>query len=103
MVVLQDRVARIHALIAGLVIVAGLVLRIDRMEWLVIIAAICTVMALEALNTAIERTVDLYMQHNHPLARDAKDIAAGAVLIVSIGAAVVGLSIFVPRVIQLLS
>lgn len=102
-VVLRDRIARIHVIIAGLVIIAGIVLRIDRIEWLAIIAAICTVMALEAMNTAVERTVDLIVQHNHPLARDAKDIAAGAVLIASIGAAVVGLWIFIPRVARLFS
>jgi undecaprenol kinase len=102
-VVLRDRIARIHACIAVLVIVAGLLLRIDRIEWLAVIAAICTVMALEAMNTALERTVDLCMSHNHPIARDAKDIAAGAVLIASIGAAIVGSAIFVPKIMALLS
>ncbi len=100
-IVLRDRIARIHAACAVIVIAAGVLLRINAIEWLIVLAAICAVMAMEAMNTALERAVDLAMTHNHPLARDAKDIAAGAVLIASIGAAVVGLAIFVPKLLAL--
>ena len=60
------------------------------------------VIALELVNTAIESVVDLVTTERKPLAKTAKDTAAGAVLVAAIMAAIVGLIIFVPRIASLL-
>jgi diacylglycerol kinase len=67
-----------------------------------LVAAIALVLCAEALNTALERTVDLIKPDRHPAARDAKDLAAAGVLIASAGSLIVGLILFVPRLLRLL-
>ena len=94
--------ARIHAAATILVIVAGVLLGISRIEWALIALAIAIVWAAEALNTAIEFLVDLASPDLHPLAAKAKDAAAGAVLVAAIGAALVGGLVFGPYVLNLL-
>jgi len=93
---------RIH-LVAGLG-ATGLAFyfRISAIEWLVLIVAIALVLCTEALNTAVERTVDLIEAKRHPVARDAKDLAAAAVLIASLCSLSVGVILFGPRLIRLL-
>jgi len=59
--------------------------------------AICGVLALELVNTAVERVVDLVTKEFHPLAKQAKDIAAGAVLLYAILSVVIGCIIFLPK------
>lgn len=88
--------ARIHCLAAVVVIGLGLWLEVSRLEWAALVLAIALVMGAEALNTALEYVVDLASPEWHALARDAKDVAAAAVLVCSLGAAVVGLLVFVP-------
>lgn len=97
-----ERNARIESMVAVLVILAGLVFQISRLEWIVVVLLICLVLALEMINTAIEATVDLAMPEWHTLAKIAKDSAAGAVLLVTSGSVVVGILIFGPRLWQLL-
>jgi len=58
---------------------------------------VIAVISMEMMNTAIERTVNLVTEDVHPLAKQAKDVAAGAVLVASLGAAVTALIIFGPR------
>ncbi len=89
--------ARIHAVAAVLVVTAGIVCGISPQEWLAIVISVVLVIALEAVNTALETLTDLVSPGNHPLAGKAKDLAAAAVLLAAIGAVVVGLIIFVPR------
>lgn len=93
--------ARIHIVAAVLVTALCRWLQIDVLEWLFIILAIVVVLAAEALNTALEYVVDLASPEWHPLARDAKDVAAAAVLICSIGAAIVGVMVLAPYVLTL--
>lgn len=89
--------ARFH-LAATLVVAAAAYLSdVTRTEWALLIFAIGMVWAAEALNTAIELTVDLASPEQHPLAGQAKDVAAGGVLIASIAAAAIGLIVFVPK------
>ena len=88
--------ARIHIAAAVLVTALCWWLQIDVLEWLFIILAIAVVLAAEALNTALEYVVDLASPEWHPLARDAKDVAAAAVLICSIGAAIIGVMVLMP-------
>ena len=97
----SQRNLRIHVVIAGVVIIAALVLRISRAEWAVVVSLIALVIGLELLNTAIEALVDLSSPTSHPLAKIAKDTAAGAILLVALGSLAVGLIIFLPRLWQL--
>jgi diacylglycerol kinase len=89
--------ARLHVLAAVLVVALGVWLQVSALEWLALVLAIALVMGAEALNTALEYAVDLASPDWHPLARDAKDVAAAAVLICSAGALVVGGLVFLPH------
>ena len=95
--VLEERNMKIHCAAAVLVILFGLLLHISVTEWCICFALFGLIMGLELVNTAIEAVVDLATQDFHPLAKRAKDTAAGAVLIASIMAAAAGLIIFLPR------
>lgn len=90
--------AWIHAAATLLVIGAGLFLGISRIDWCWIILAISSVWTAEALNTAFEFLADAASPDFHPLVRDAKDVAAGAVLITAMAAASIGVIILVPYV-----
>jgi diacylglycerol kinase (ATP) len=93
---------KIHCFMAVCVAIAGLIFRIQPYEWLVCITLFGLVMGLETVNTAIEAVVDLVTEEKRPLAKKAKDAAAGAVLIAAIMAAGAGLLIFVPKLFDLL-
>lgn len=98
----SQRNAQVHVLITCIVIIAGCLFRISVGEWLALIMFITLVLALEALNTALEAVVDLASPQIHPLARRAKDAAAGAVLISAIGAVVAGVIVFLPKFLDLI-
>jgi len=89
--------ARIHAAATVLVTAAGLWLHLSRSEWIEIAGVVTMVWVSEAVNTAVEFTIDLVSPEHRRLAGWAKDAAAGAVLLASIGAVVVGLLIFGPK------
>jgi diacylglycerol kinase len=91
-----QRNARIHLSVALLVIVAGLWLGLSRTEWAIIALTIGSVLAAESLNTVAEAAVDLATAEYHPLAQIAKDVAAGAVLLMAITAVIVGVLILGP-------
>lgn len=88
---------KIHVAVTLLVIIAGFILGLSVTEWCICLGLFGLVMALELVNTAVEAVVDLVTAERHPLAKIAKDTAAGAVLIAAIMAAVIGLLIFVPK------
>ena len=73
------------------------------MEWVWIVFAIGMVMCAELFNSAIERVVDLVTEDYHELAKAAKDLAAGAVLVIVITAIWIGICIFVPYIVQWVS
>ncbi len=79
----------------------GYVLEISTTEWLFLVFAIGFVLVTEAMNTAFEIDIDLTSPEYHPYARDTKDVAAGAVLLSVFMAIIVGLVIFVPKIIML--
>lgn len=85
-----QRNMRIHLVAASLAIVATLYLRLDRAYVALVVLCIALVIALELVNTAIEAVVDLMTVAHHPLAKIAKDAAAGAVLVVSMASVIVG-------------
>ncbi|RYC68091.1 diacylglycerol kinase family protein [Spirosoma sordidisoli] len=82
--------ARVHLLLAGLVVGAGLWLQLSRTEWAIIVTQIGLVWAAEAVNTAIEKLCDLVSPGYHPQIKAVKDLSSGAVLILAITAVVVG-------------
>lgn len=84
------------------IIFASVFLGVSSMEILVLILISVVVMALEMVNTAVETVVDMYTEEYLPLAKTAKNVAAGAVLLASLGAVIIGLIIFIPKVWQLL-
>jgi diacylglycerol kinase (ATP) len=94
-----QRHLRVHFIVAVLVLIAGFVWRLPRAELLILIGAISLVILAELLNTALETVVDLVTTDYHPLAKVAKDVAAGAVLVASVNAALIGVLLFldVPR------
>ncbi len=97
----QDN-AKIHALMMVLSVVLGWFLQLSTTEWCFIIFAISSVLAAEAFNTALEHITDLVSPEHHELAGRTKDAAAGGVLLTAIGAAIVGIIIFLPKCYQLL-
>jgi diacylglycerol kinase (ATP) len=94
--------AWIHATATIATVAAGVVLGISRAEWCWIVLAIVAVWTAEALNTALEFLTDVASPEFHPIAGQAKDVAAGAVLITAVGAVVIGLIVFGPRLVELL-
>lgn len=88
---------RIHLGIFAIVLIAAGIVRVRPGEWLAIVLVGLAVLLMEMLNTVIESLVDLATPEYHPLARTAKDVAAGAVLLAAIAAVIVGVYIFVPR------
>ena len=93
---------KIHLFVMLLVIVAGVVLKLSAAHWKICIILFSLVIAGELFNTAIEAVVDMVMPEFHPKAKIAKDAAAGGVLVLAIGAAIIGLMIFIPKIIALL-
>jgi diacylglycerol kinase len=87
---------RIHLAIAALVVVLGLWLGLPVRDWAVIVLAAGLVLCAEAFNTALEAVVDLASPEQHPLARVAKDVGAGAVTLAAITSVLVGLLILGP-------
>ena len=95
----EERNMRKHAVTALVVILAGFVFQVSRIEWLFLLMSIFLVVAFEIINSAIENVVDLASHyHFSMLPKKAKDMAAGAVLVVSLLAAVIGALIFIPRI-----
>lgn len=90
--------AWIHAGIFLCVLVLGLYVGITRMEWVALFLISAVVFITEAVNTAIEIDINLTSPEYHPYAKDTKDVAAGAVLIATVFAVVVGVFIFAPYI-----
>jgi len=96
-----ERNAKIHLAAFLIVVAAGFYFDIDRIEWMIILLASGAVIAAEAMNTAIEGTIDIVHPHHGEKAGKIKDIAAGAVLIVTCAAIAAGVIVFYPKVMAL--
>ncbi len=94
--------AWLHFFFAGCAIFLGFLLSISTFEWLVVVIAIALVVITEAINTAIEIDIDLTSPNYHPYARDTKDVAAGAALLAVAMSGVIGLIIFLPKILLIL-
>lgn len=90
----EQRNLKVQIVVALLTIGAGFYFRITATEWCLILLTIGLVIGLEMINTAIEKTIDLITTEWHPLAGKAKDMAAGAVLVASVIAVVIGIIVF---------
>jgi diacylglycerol kinase len=93
--------ARIHIFFALAAVALGILLNISRTEWLVIVVCIGGVISAESMNSAIEKLVDTVSPEYNENARLVKDMAAGAVLVAAMASLLVGLLIFIPRILDL--
>ena len=98
----SEKNMKIHFAMMMLVIIFGILLKISLNEWLVCIMLFCMVIGSEMINTAVENVVNLAMPTKNEVAKNAKDISAGAVLVFAIGSAIIGLIIFIPKIINVL-
>ncbi|MBL8850988.1 MAG: diacylglycerol kinase family protein [Planctomycetaceae bacterium] len=94
--------ARIHAVATVAAVLAGTACGLTATEWCFVMFSVTSVWMAEALNTSIEYLTDIASPTPHPLAGKAKDAAAAAVLIASLGAVVIGLLVFGPYLLDLL-
>ena len=94
----EEKNMRSHVLSAVAAIIAGLIFRISATEWLFLLLSIFLVISFEIMNSAVENVVDLASDYHFSMrAKNAKDMAAGAVLVVSVFAVITGLIIFLPK------
>lgn len=93
----KEQNIRFHLMAAVIVALSGWLTGLSKTEWLIVILLIGGMLAFELVNTAMERVVDLASPELHPLAKQAKDMAAGAVLVFAVASAIIGLLIFIPK------
>jgi undecaprenol kinase len=96
-----ERNMRFHLLSSIVVLFFSFYFSLTKLEWITILFAVGGMFAFELMNTAIEKAVDLVTEQFHPLAKQAKDLAAGAVLMYAILSSVVGGIIFIPYILKL--
>lgn len=94
----KERNIKVHIFVMLLVIIAGLYFKISLIEWFICIILFSIVISGEIFNTAIENLVDLVCPEKNEKAKIIKDASAGGVLILAIGSAIIGLIIFVPKI-----
>jgi len=93
---ISERNMKLHAIAAILAVMSGYVLGIKRLEWGLLFITVFFVLVAETINTAVEKIVDLVTADYHPLAKIAKNLAAGAVLLSAINAVIMAFIIFGP-------
>lgn len=92
-----ERNMKIHVVIGLLVIILGVYFHLSLLEWAILSLTIGGMLSIELINTAIERVVDLETSEFHPLAKQAKDVAAAACFIFACTSVVIGFMIFFPK------
>lgn len=93
---------KIHVVVTILVIICGFLFKVSSLEWIILIFAIGLVIGAEVLNTCIENLVDLVTKDFNKYAENAKDTAAAHTLVLSITAAIIGLIVFIPKLIDVI-
>lgn len=93
---------KIHVVVAILVVIMAIILKVSIIEWIILVLLIGAVLAAETINTTIENLVDMYTKEYDEKAKIVKDTVAGTVLILAITSAIIGLIIFIPKIIYLL-
>jgi diacylglycerol kinase len=99
---IADRNGKLHFIASVIVIAAAFALHVSATEWIVLLLCIALVIGLEMINAAIEKLCDLVHKDFHPSVKFIKDVSAAAVLWISIISAVIGFTIFIPKIIILL-
>ncbi len=102
LVLKSQRNAKLHFMATILVVGAGFLFQVTSLEWIVLVFAMGLVWSAETFNTALELLADAVSQEPHPLIGQVKDIAAGAVLLVALAAAIVGILLFRPYLLDFL-
>ena len=98
----NERNFKVQLIAAFLVLLAALVLKVDTIEWTILILCMVLVLSLEMINTAIEKICNFLHPDEHPKIKIIKDVAAGAVLLASIATAIIGGIILLPKLLLLL-
>ncbi|WYJ92925.1 diacylglycerol kinase [Enterococcus sp. 9D6_DIV0238] len=99
----EERNMRTHVLMGIIAVVIGFVFGLSIAEWLWLLLVIFLVLVVEIINTVFENVVDMFTDfHFHPIGKKIKDMAAGAVLLTSGFAVIVGLLLFVPKIWQII-
>lgn len=94
---LMDRSILLQFVFGLIVIIAGFLFRLTVLEWILILICICTVIFAEIVNSCIENLVDYISLKHTPQGKKIKDMAAAAVLLISVMSAAIGLMIFLPK------
>ena len=94
-----DRNGQLQLAITAAMMLLGLIFKLAITEWCILLLCISLVIGLEMINTAIEKICDRVNPNEDPLIKIVKDVAAGAVLLVSLLSAVIGLLIFIPKMV----
>lgn len=89
--------AWLHCFIGICTIIAGFLLKISAMEWVTVVIVCGCVLAAEAMNTAIERLADVVSPEYNETIKKVKDLSAGSVLLMAFAAVVIGIIIFLPK------
>ncbi len=95
--------ARIHGVATIIALISGGILGLSKIEWCLIILCIFAVLAAEAFNTALEYLTDLVSPEYHVLAGKTKDVAAAGVLLTAFGALIIGIIIYLPKILTYLN
>lgn len=101
-IIIQERNFKIQLFIGLLAVILGFVFKLGLSEWLDLVIVITIVLVFELINTSIEEMVDLISPQYHDKAKIAKDVAAGTVLVASIGSVIVGILLFLPKILAFL-
>lgn len=94
----EEKSLRVHLFVTIIVIITGAVMQIDQKDWIPLVFAIVLVIAFEIINTAIEYLVDIVSFEYSVKAKKIKDVSAMATLVVTLGAVIVGLLVFIPYI-----
>ena len=95
-----ERNMKIHILVMISVIIAGIIFKLSLLDWIILVIMFGLVISAELFNTAIETTIDMITKEKNEKAKIAKDVAAGAVLVLAIVSVIVGLIIFIPKILD---
>ena len=96
----EEHNAWIHLFATVCVVVAGILFKISLMEWVAVVFAIGLVFSFEIINTSVEHIADFICPERDDRIKRIKDLAAAAVLVSAITAAVIGLIVFIPKIIE---
>lgn len=102
-IILQERNFKIQLSLGLLAVILGFIVRLSITEWLHLVIVISLVLVFELINTSIEEIVNIVSPQFQEKAKIAKDVAAATVLVASIGSIIIGVLLFLPKILKMLS